>query len=262
MQSNVLTNEKYYDIPALVGLTYCRVEGYSSLYHIQSHIKQKNNSQGFGWNSERKTVHRVPRKKKSYLVKVSYLAYAVLRTNCTNKKKSVVDSSMNRLPMHDALKSIAWLEGTWISECPGIGKFPTIKPFSYCEEVKFISIGQPMFNYVAQSWHPEAKRPMHRETGFLKVIPGTNKISLILAHNFGLSTIEEGEVNDKTLNLKTTSILRPTAGTKPPAVTKLCREFKLVDNTLQHVLHMATETTPELTEHLNVTYIKESDSTK
>lgn len=166
---------------------------------------------------------------------------------------------MNRLPMHEALKSIAWLEGTWRTETVGFGKFPTIKPFNYCEEISFASIGQPMFNYTAQSWHPEAKRPMHREVGFLKVIPGTNKVSLILSHNFGLTTIEEGIIGDKVLNLKTTGILRQTEGTKPPAVTELQREFTLVGNCLQQVLCMATANTPEATEHLRVTYIKESE---
>lgn len=128
---------------------------------------------------------------------------------------------MKRSPMHEALKSLAWLEGTWKTENYGSGKYPTIKDFSYCEEISFTSIGQPMFNYTAQSWHPEAKKPMHRETGFLKVIPGTNKISFVLAHNFGLASIEEGEVTEKVINLKTIQPLLRAEGTKPPAVTQV-----------------------------------------
>lgn len=168
-------------------------------------------------------------------------------------------AKMNRLPMHEAIRSLAWLEGTWRTESTGRGKFPTIKPFNYCEEIQFTSIGQPMLNYVAQSWHPEAKRPMHREVGFLKIIPGTNKVSLVLSHNFGLTSIEEGVVEDKTVNLKSTNIVRQTEGTKPPAVTKLQREFRLVGDRLEQVVHMATTTTSEITEHLHATYIKQPD---
>lgn len=166
---------------------------------------------------------------------------------------------MNRLPMHEALKSLAWLEGTWRTESVGRGKFPTIKPFSYCDEIQFTSIGQPMLNYVAQSWHPEAKRPMHREVGFLKVIPGTNKVSLILSHNFGMTSIEEGVIEDTTISLKSTGIMRQTEATKPPAVTKLQREFRLVGDCLEHVLYMATTTTPDITEHLRATYVKQAE---
>ncbi|XP_032691367.1 THAP domain-containing protein 4-like [Odontomachus brunneus] len=163
---------------------------------------------------------------------------------------------MEHLPLHEALRPLAWLEGTWKIENYGSGKYPTIKDFNYCEEINFTSIGQPMFNYTAQSWHPESKRPMHRETGFLKMIPGTNKVSLVLAHNFGLATIEEGEVTEEAINLKSTETILRAEGTKSPAVTKLCREFKLVGDYLEQVLYMATSNTPELTEHLRAKYKK------
>ncbi|EZA61567.1 hypothetical protein DMN91_003486 [Ooceraea biroi] len=162
---------------------------------------------------------------------------------------------MKRLPLHKTLESLAWLEGTWRMENDGHGKYPTMEDFKYREEINFTSIGQPMFNYTAQSWHPEAKRPMHRETGFLKVIPGTNKVSLILAHNFGLTTIEQGEVIDKTINLNSVSMQR-IEGVKPPAVTQMRREFKLNGNCLEHAFYMATSNTPELTEHLRAKYVK------
>lgn len=163
---------------------------------------------------------------------------------------------MNRLPMHDALKQIAFLEGKWLMENNGVGKFPTIKPFTYCEEVTFTSIGQPMFNYHAQSWDPATKKPLHREVGFLKVIPGTNKVSFLLSHNFGLTTIEEGTIVDNIINLKSNGIMRPSEGVKTPSVIETCREFKINGNSLEHVFYMATTTVPELTEHLRASYTK------
>ncbi|KAK2587512.1 hypothetical protein KPH14_003209 [Odynerus spinipes] len=163
---------------------------------------------------------------------------------------------MNKLPMHDALKQIACLEGKWSMEKYGLGKFPTIQPFTYCEEITFTSIGQPMFNYLAQSWHPITKKPLHREVGFMKVIPGTNEVSLLLSHNFGLTTIEEGTVVDNIISLKSTGIMRPSEGVKSLSVIETRREFKINGNSLEHVFYMATTTVPELTEHLRAVYIK------
>ncbi|XP_053971661.1 peroxynitrite isomerase 2-like [Hylaeus volcanicus] len=163
---------------------------------------------------------------------------------------------MNRLPMHEALKPLAWLMGTWQTESTGFGKYPTIKPFTYCEEITFESVGQPMLNYTARSWHSETKNPLHFEVGFLRIIPDTNKVCLMLSHNFGVTTIEEGVVNGTLIKLKTTSIERPTEGGKPTIVTELQREFQLLGDSLQHKLYMATSKTPELQEHLCAKYIK------
>lgn len=127
---------------------------------------------------------------------------------------------MKRVSRHATLESLSWLEGTWRTEEQGSGKYPTIKDFNYCEEISFISIGQPMFNYTAQSWDPELKKPLHRETGFLRVNPENNKVSLILAHNVGLTTIEHGEIIDKTIILRNTDISRM-EGAKPPQVTQV-----------------------------------------
>jgi len=116
---------------------------------------------------------------------------------------------MKILPLHELLHMLAWLEGIWITEEPAIGIYPTIKSFNYYDEINITSIGQPLFNYIAQSWHPETGTPMHRETGFLQILPGTNKIALSLIDNIGLFTVEQGELmNDtKTIDLKSTNIL-------------------------------------------------------
>lgn len=127
----------------------------------------------------------------------------------------------DRLPMHNALKPLAWLEGTWRTEATAQGQFPTIKPFGYCDEIKFVSIGQPMLNFEAQSWHPEKKNPMHREVGFLKIIPESNRVALIASHNFGLATIEEGVVGENEIKLESVSVSRMSQGTKEPFVTKV-----------------------------------------
>ncbi|XP_014212484.1 THAP domain-containing protein 4-like isoform X2 [Copidosoma floridanum] len=163
----------------------------------------------------------------------------------------------DQIPMHSALEPLKWLVGTWRTEKPASGHFPTIEPFEYCEEINFSSIGQPMLNYTAQSWHPVKKCPMHREVGFLKITPKTNDVSLLLTHNFGLCTVEEGCVTDHEIVLKSTSISRKTGPYKAPAVLEIKREFKLVGDALHHTLHMATEKTTELTPHLEAVYKKQ-----
>jgi len=134
---------------------------------------------------------------------------------------------MKRLPLHQTLSLLSWLEGKWQIQTYGCGKYPTIEDFKYCEEINFSSIGQPMLNYIGQSWEVENKMPLHRETGFLKVIPCTNKLTFLLAHNSGLTTIEEGEVIDTTINLNSVNIQK-TIRPKSPPVTQVCSNLIVV----------------------------------
>uniref|UniRef100_V9IL97 THAP domain-containing protein 4 n=2 Tax=Apis cerana TaxID=7461 RepID=V9IL97_APICE len=163
--------------------------------------------------------------------------------------------------MHEAIKPLAWLKGIWRTRenCPGIGKFPTITPFEYHEEMNWHSIGQPMLNYVAKSWDAETKKPLHYEMGFLKIIPDTNKVHLLLSHNFGVTTIEEGIFENNIIKLRSTNIRRPTKVANSHKVIEIQREFKLIGDCLQHTLYMATEKTPELHEHVSAVYIRKCD---
>jgi len=83
-----------------------------------------------------------------------------------------------------------------------------------------------MFNYTAQSFsNSDLKKPMHRETGFLRVKPGTDEITLLSTHNFGLTTIECGKIfDDKTIILDSTNIGRIKEA-KIPHVTQVQLNF-------------------------------------
>jgi hypothetical protein len=52
-------------------------------------------------------------------------------------------------------------------------------------QLTFVSVGQPMLNFRSFSWHSEKKVPMHQESGFLRIKPGSNQVSMLVAHNFG-----------------------------------------------------------------------------
>ncbi|XP_071441174.1 peroxynitrite isomerase THAP4-like [Hetaerina americana] len=159
----------------------------------------------------------------------------------------------NTAAVHDALKSISWIIGRWKTD-QGKGFYPTIEPFSYCEEIEFTSIGQPILNYHSYSWHPEKNNPMHLESGFLRIKPGTNELAFMVAHNFGLSVVEEGTVDGSTIMLETKEIGRMSFA-KGSAVVKTLRSLSLEGDKLKQVISMATATQP-MTEHLTALYEK------
>jgi len=155
--------------------------------------------------------------------------------------------------MHPGLNPIKFLIGTWKST-RAKGVFPTIKDFSYEEEIKFEEIGQPLLNFKSVSKIGE--RPMHLESGFLKIVPGTNQLSFLVSHNFGICSIEEGSVDGTKIILISKEIIR-TSAAKEPHVTQLRRILEVIDdNKLQITTDMATSSTPELTNHLIVHYQK------
>lgn len=157
-------------------------------------------------------------------------------------------------PVNEALKPVLWILGKWES-ADGKGSFPSITPFTYCERVEFASAGQPLLNYSSHSWHPEKKVAMHCESGYLRIKPGTKEIAFMVSHNFGLTTLEEGEVQDNKISLTSKQISRMTSA-KDPEVLKVQRSWTLIDDdTLEQVVQMETKSTP-LCEHLRILYKK------
>ncbi|XP_033120880.1 THAP domain-containing protein 4-like isoform X2 [Anneissia japonica] len=166
-----------------------------------------------------------------------------------------MSDSFTSVPIHEAVKCIEWLLGKWKSESSK-GQFPTIESFTYEEEATFSHVGQPMLNFSFNSWHHESGKPLHRETGFLRVNPGTNEVAYISAQNFGVVELEEGIVEGTGINLESTTIGRMSFA-KDPIVTKVKRTFKLTaPNTLEQTVFMATSKIPEVKEHLWVRYKK------
>uniref|UniRef100_A0A182VXN8 THAP4-like heme-binding domain-containing protein n=1 Tax=Anopheles minimus TaxID=112268 RepID=A0A182VXN8_9DIPT len=154
--------------------------------------------------------------------------------------------------VHEALKPIQWLIGRWES-VTAKGSYPTIKDFTYNEILKFESLGQPLLNYEANSRHPDSGAPMHLERGFLRIKPGTNQVAFMVAHNFGLVVLEEGEAQEHGLKLASKSVDRMSFG-KDPAVKAVVKRYQLnADGTLEIQTDMETDNTP-MTNHLNVVY--------
>ncbi|MCI4386187.1 hypothetical protein PGIGA_G00059490 [Pangasianodon gigas] len=169
--------------------------------------------------------------------------------------------SQPAVDLNPAMLPLEWLLGTWESDEPGQGSFPTISPFHYNETLYFTHVGQPVINFMFNAFHAESKKPLHRESGFIRIQPGTNNVAFIIAQNSGLVEIEEGELEGQKLTLQSRALAR-TSFTKQPYVQQISRVFQLrSDGRLEQTVFMALENQP-LTQHLHITYRRASSSLK
>src|ERR1700749_993830 len=91
--------------------------------------------------------------------------------------------------LHSNLEALAPLLGTRAGR--GSGKYPTITPFDYSEEVVFSHVGKPFLAYAQKTKAAADGRPLHAETGYLRV-PRPGHVELVLAHPNGITEIEVG----------------------------------------------------------------------
>ncbi|TKC45534.1 hypothetical protein EI555_019770, partial [Monodon monoceros] len=129
--------------------------------------------------------------------------------------RRVENLGMEAPRMNPVLEPLSWMLGTWLSDPPGAGTFPTLQPFQYLEEVHISHVGQPMLNFSFNAFHPDTHKPMHRECGFIRLEPDTNKVAFVSAQNTGIVEVEEGEVNGQELCIASHSIARTSFAKEP-----------------------------------------------
>ena len=149
--------------------------------------------------------------------------------------------------LHPDLEALAPLLGSWAGQ--GAGKYPTIQPFEYLEEVVFSHVGKPFLAYAQKTRAAADGRPLHAETGYLRV-PQPGRVELVLAHPNGITEIEVGAYTVTggliELALSTTAIgLAPTA----KEVTALGRSFRVDGDQLSYSVQMGAVGQP-LQDHL------------
>lgn len=138
--------------------------------------------------------------------------------------------------LHPDLDALAPLLGTW--QGSGSGNYPTIEPFDYLEEVAFSHVGKPFLVYGQKTRAATDGRPLHAETGYLRV-PRPGHVEMVLAHPNGITEIEVGTyTSDCTaieIDMSTTQIgLTPTA----KQVTALGRRLRVDGDELSYSLQM------------------------
>jgi len=135
-------------------------------------------------------------------------------------------------PLQEGLEPVAFLLGTWRGE--GKGRYPTIEPFSYGEEVTFSHFGRPVLLYAQRSWALEDGTPMHSETGFFR--PQPDGIELVLAHSFGAVEIEEGSIHGTRIEVRSRSV--DSTGTAKP-IQSMARTLEVDGDVLSYTVAMA-----------------------
>jgi hypothetical protein len=152
--------------------------------------------------------------------------------------------------LHPGVAALAPLLGVWAGQ--GAGKYPTIAPFGYLEEVTFGHVGKPFLSYTQKTKAGDDGRPMHAETGFLRV-PSPGRVELVLAHPTGITEIDEGTLtvagDTIVMDLAATTIGR-TASAKE--VTALGRSIRVDGDELVYTVRMGAVGQP-LQDHLTAT---------
>lgn len=149
--------------------------------------------------------------------------------------------------LHPDLEALAPLLGSWTGR--GSGKFPTIEPFDYLEEVVFTHVGKPFLAYGQKTKAATDGKPLHAETGYLRV-PQPGHVELVLAHPSGITEIEVGtyDASDGVIEIDLTA---STIGLTPTAkeVTALGRRFRIDGDELSYSVQMGAVGQP-LQNHL------------
>jgi THAP4-like, heme-binding beta-barrel domain len=156
--------------------------------------------------------------------------------------------------LHPDIAVLAPLLGTWTGR--GSGEYPTIEPFEYTEEVTFGHVGKPFLSYGHRTRAVVDGRPMHAETGFVRV-PAPGQIEWVLAHPTGVTEIEEGtlRVAEAVIDMElTATAIGRTSSAKD--VNALSRSFHIEGDTLTYTVRMGAVGQP-LQHHLAATLHRE-----
>jgi hypothetical protein len=117
----------------------------------------------------------------------------------------------------------------------GEGRYPTVTPFRYGEEIHVWHTGKPFLAYAQRTWDLDDGRPLHAETGYWR-LAGNGKVELVLAHPTGVAEVSEGEAAGTSVSLSSRSLgLTSTA----KQVTEPVRRFEVKGTRLTETLEMA-----------------------
>lgn len=152
--------------------------------------------------------------------------------------------------LHPSVAPLAPLLGVWAGQ--GVGEYPTIASFGYLEEIAFGHVGKPFFSYVQKTRATDDGRPLHAETGYLRV-PSPGRAELILAHPTGITEVDEGALTVDgdiiEMELSATTIGRSSSAKE---VTALGRSIRVTGDELTYTVYMGA-VGQQLQQHLTAT---------
>jgi hypothetical protein len=150
--------------------------------------------------------------------------------------------------LHPDVAAISFLLGTWRGT--GEGKYPTVDPFRYGEEMTFTHVGDPFLAYEQKSWSLEDGSPLHFERGFLR--PGNDGVvELVLAHPLGIVEVSTGSLSGGVGTTRVLQLVSATMAHTPSGdpVTALERHIEVEWDSMVYTLQMEMEQVP-LSPHL------------
>jgi hypothetical protein len=154
--------------------------------------------------------------------------------------------------LHPALDTVRFLIGTWRGS--GSGRYPTIEPFDYDEEISFVpGPGKPFLAYVQRTWRTGSREPLHSECGFLRAL-GSDGVELVIAQPTGIVEVHVGSVRDGTVTLQGSAFTTPAAR----SVSATTREIEVTAGTLRYELAMEAVGQP-LQHHLAAVLMRVAD---
>ena len=149
-----------------------------------------------------------------------------------------------------------FLLGTWSGI--GNGQFPTIKSFTYSENLAFNFDGvNDLIHYEQRTWLAPDNTPSHWESGFIKPVEGEEDIFEISnSQDSGRVEVLRGEYTRKDdidiLHFKMKLIQND------PRMVSSERIFTIQDNQLSYIKKMSTLNTKEHQQHLQAMLYKKS----
>jgi hypothetical protein len=135
-------------------------------------------------------------------------------------------------PLHDALRPLAFLLGTWRGS--GAGHYPGIDDFEYGEETRFWHNGKPVLAYSQRTWSLASKAPMHSETGYWRL--AATGVEVVLAHAFGITEVLAGTIEGQKLTLASVGL---TSAPTAKHVEAVSRTVEVTRDVLSYDVHMA-----------------------
>lgn len=153
---------------------------------------------------------------------------------------------MSTPSLHPDCEGLAGLLGTWRGR--GTGRYPSIEPFEYLEEVSFCHVGKPFLAYSQRTRDALDDRPLHAEVGYWRPV-APDRLEVVLSHPTGVAEILEGSIATGSVTvfeLRTTAVALTSTAKE---VTGLERRLELEGDVLRYHVSMAAVGI-SLTDHL------------